>query len=138
MKGKMIGYWITTGLIALAFGMGGVMDVMAGPDVATIMSHLGYPLYVARVIGVFKVVATAAVLVPGMPRLKEWAYAGIAVDLIGAAVSHISVGDGPKDFMPALFLLVVGAASWALRPPSRVLGQLFAGQAAQPAPGAAT
>jgi uncharacterized membrane protein YphA (DoxX/SURF4 family) len=137
MKGKIIGYWITTGLVALAFGPGGVMDFMAGPEVAAIMSHLGYPLYMARILGVFKILGTVAVLAPGMARIKEWAYAGIAIDLIGAAASHWAVGDGPKDVLPPLVLLVVTAASWGLRPPSRVVGQLFAGPGAQPAPGAA-
>jgi uncharacterized membrane protein YphA (DoxX/SURF4 family) len=138
MKGKIIGYWVTTALVALAFGMGGVMDVMAGPDVAAIMTHLGYPLYVARIIGVFKVLGTVAVLAPGMARVKEWAYAGIAIDLIGAAASHAAVGDGPKDILPPVVLLVVAAASWALRSPSRVTGPLFAGQGAQAAPGVAS
>lgn len=137
MKGKIIGYWVTTGLVALAFGFGGVMDFMAGPDVAVIMSHLGYPLYVARMLGVFKVLGTVALLAPGMGRLKEWAYAGIVIDLIGAAVSHWAVGDGPKDVLPPLVLIGVTMASWWLRPPGRVMGQLMAGQAAQPQPGAA-
>src|SRR5687767_12045027 len=104
-KGRIIGYWATTGIIALVFGWGGVLDIMTGPDVAAILTHLGYPLYMGKLIGVFKVVATVAVLIPGTPRLKEWAYAGIAVDLIGAAVSHLASGDGPAQVVPPLAFL---------------------------------
>src|SRR6187402_2794055 len=87
MKTRYIGYWVATGLVAVAFGMGGVMDVLQPPDVVAGMAHLGYPAHFATLLG------TIAVLVPGFARAKEWAYAGFFIDLTGAAVAHASVGD---------------------------------------------
>jgi hypothetical protein len=138
MKGKVIGYWVLTGLFALGFGMGGVVDVMAGPDVAEGMKHLGYPLYFAKMLGYFKVAGVAVLLAPGLARAKEWAYAGIFIDLVAASVSHYSVGDPVSNIATPILFLAVAGGSYALRPSTRVMGQLFSGdQAAQPAAGAA-
>jgi hypothetical protein len=51
--------------------------------------------------------------------LKEWAYAGIFFDFTGAAASHAFSGDPPGKIATPLVLLLIAAASWALRPPSR-------------------
>lgn len=121
MKGKVIGYWAATGLIALAFVAGGLGDVMRSPAVMEGMAHLGYPAYFALILGAWKILAAPALLVPGFPRLKEWAYAGIFFDLTGAAVSHAALGDGAGKVLTPLFLLGIAAASWALRPEGRTL-----------------
>jgi len=138
MKGRVIGFWVTTAITAVAFGVGGAMDAMVNPQAAEIMKHLGYPLYVAQIIGVFKLVGVGVLLAPGLARAKEWAYAGMAIDLLGASASHTFSGDGPKDVVLPLVIAAIAAASWALRPSSRVMGQLFADKGAHPAPGAAT
>jgi len=39
------------------------------------------------IIGFWKVLGGIALLAPGFPRLKEWAYAGIFFNMTGAAVS---------------------------------------------------
>lgn len=122
MKTKTMGYWAATGLTAAAFAAGGVMDLLRGPDVLEGMAHLGYPAYFAAIIGAWKVLGAAAILAPRMPRLKEWAYAGIAFDLTGAAISHAAVGDAAAKVVTPLVLLGLAAASWALRPAARKLG----------------
>ena len=121
-RAKTIGYWAATGLAALAFISGGVLDAARGEQVRGIMSHLGYPLYFAALLGVWKILGGLAILAPRMPRLKEWAYAGMFFDLSGAAISHGSVGDPPARVVTPLVILAVVIASWALRPKSRVLG----------------
>jgi hypothetical protein len=69
-----------------------------------------------------------ALLAPGFPRLKEWAYAGIFFNMTGAAISHAAVGDygayGYHLIVPLTFA-GLAVASWALRPQSRTLGVLF-------------
>jgi hypothetical protein len=63
--------------------------------------------------------------VPRFPRLKEWAYAGIFFDLTGAAASCAAVGGyGAYGFHVVAPLIIAGllVASWALRPPSRIIG----------------
>jgi hypothetical protein len=121
MKAHKLGYWITTALVALAFASGGVFDILKPPPVAATMAHLGYPVYVAVILGAWKLLGTAALLAPGLPRLKEWAYAGILFDLTGAAASHAAVGDGAKAVATPLVILALALASWALRPASRRL-----------------
>jgi uncharacterized membrane protein YphA (DoxX/SURF4 family) len=120
-RAKTIGYWAATGLAALAFISGGAFDAARGEQVRGIMSHLGYPLYFAAILGVWKVLGGLAILAPRLPRLKEWAYAGMFFDLSGAAISHGSVGDPPARWLTPLAILVLVVASWALRPKSRVL-----------------
>lgn len=121
MNGKTIGYWVTTGLLALAFGMGGMADLARGPEMVESMAKLGYPAYFLLILGVWKVLAVPALLAPKLPRLKEWAYAGIAFDLTGAAFSHAAAGDPAGKIITPLVILGIAAASWALRPAARKL-----------------
>jgi hypothetical protein len=120
-NGKTIGYWIITGLVALAFLGGGLADLSGAPSITATMSHLGYPAYLAQILGTWKVLAVLALLAPGFPRLKEWAYAGMFFDLSGAALSHGITGDGAAAVMTPLVLIALVVASWALRPASRTV-----------------
>jgi hypothetical protein len=89
---------------------------------------LGYPLYFFHILGFWKVLGAIAILVPRYPRLKEWAYAGIIFDLTGAAASTAAVGVyGAYGFHILAPLIIAGitVASWALRPPSRKIGNLI-------------
>jgi hypothetical protein len=121
MKARKIGYWVTTGLVAAVMAMGGVMDLLRGPEVAEVLGRLGYPLYFAALIGFWKVLAAPALLAPGLPRLKEWAYAGVFFDLTGAAVSHAVVGDAASAVITPLVFVGLLVASYTLRPDDRRL-----------------
>ena len=136
MKTRTIGYWAATALTAFAFGSGGAMDLAAPPDMLAGMQHLGYPAYFLTILGVWKVLGAAAVVAPRLPRLKEWAYAGIAFDLTGASLSHAMAGDDAGKVITPLVLLAIAAASWALRPADRVLGAIVPARADAPAHGA--
>lgn len=135
-RGKTIGYWVATGLTAAAFLMGGLSDLSHAPQVMEGMKALGYPAYFATILGVWKVLGAFALLAPRLPRLKEWAYAGIAFDLTGAAASHAFSGDPAGKVITPLVILGIAAASWALRPESRKLGGVAQG-VRSPADGAA-
>jgi uncharacterized membrane protein YphA (DoxX/SURF4 family) len=121
-RNRTIAYWGATGLLALAFAAGGAMDLSRSPDVEAAMAHLGYPVYLATLLGVWKLLGAAAVLAPRLPRLKEWAYAGMFFDLSGAAVSHAASGDPAGKVLTPVVLIGLVAASWALRPAARRLG----------------
>jgi hypothetical protein len=56
----------------------------------------------------------AAITAPGLPRLKEWAYAGMFFNLTGAALSHAASGDLRKDILVPLGMLVVVLISMGL------------------------
>jgi hypothetical protein len=114
MKKTKIFYWIITGLFGLFMLFSAILDIMVVPDAIEIMKHLGYPEYFIPFIGWAKLLGVVAILIPGFPRIKEWAYAGLAFDLIGAAYSGIATdGLQPETFgilLPMAFL----AASYIL------------------------
>jgi uncharacterized membrane protein YphA (DoxX/SURF4 family) len=134
MKARKIGYWVSTGLVAAAFLFGGVFDLTRSPEVAQGLAHLGYPLYFAIILGAWKVLGALAIVAPGLPRLKEWAYAGIAFDLSGAFFSHAAVGDDAGKMITPLVILAITVASYLLRPDSRVLGRAGSRSAVAAAP----
>ena len=128
MKTKSILYWITTILVALPIGSGGIAQVAHLKDNVDGFVHvLGYPLYFMTILGVWKVLGAIAILVPRFPRLKEWAYAGIFFDLTGAAATWAAVGGSGEALHIIAPLIIAGFAltSWALRPQSRTIGVLF-------------
>ncbi len=97
-------YWIFTGLFAALMLAGSIPDVIMHPEAVKIVNErLGYPTYFLPFLGVAKLLGIVALLVPGYPRIKEWAYAGFVYDLIAAMYSHFSVGDPPAQW---LFILV--------------------------------
>jgi hypothetical protein len=133
-KARSIVYWITTILVAMLIGSGGIaqmMQYLASPH--AVVPVLGYPMYFFAILGFWKFFGALTILVPRFPRLKEWAYAGIFFDLTGAAASNaMSGGYGAYGFHVMAPLIITGfmLASWALRPPSRTLGTLFPAKSA--------
>lgn len=115
-------YWTATAVIAAEFAAGGVSDIFHLPPFGPALLQLGYPAYVGVILGTWKLLGTAAVLAPGLPRLKEWAYAGMIFDLTGAAASYLASGGGAGDLAVPLAFIVFVVASWASRPASRRLG----------------
>jgi hypothetical protein len=94
MKKTNIFYWIFTGLFGLLMFFSAIPDVLSSPvAVEGMHKGLGYPVYFVPFIGVAKILGVVAILVPGFARLKEWAYAGLFFDLIGASYSIIAVGN---------------------------------------------
>ena len=81
------------GTVAAEGVLGGVWDIFKSPMSAQSIAHLGYPRYVLIIIGVWKLLGAVAVLVPRLPRLKEWAYAGMFFNYTGVIASHLAVGD---------------------------------------------
>ncbi len=96
MKKTRIIFWVVTGLLAAMLGIGSVYDAISAPEAVEHVTRIGYPAYIVPFVGVAKILGLIAILVPGYPRLKEWAYAGIFYDLFGAFYSHIAFGDGPE------------------------------------------
>ncbi len=88
MKRTKILYWVFTGLFAGFMLFTAIPDVLVMPDAVKFMDSLGYPKYFTPFIGVAKILGAIALLIPGFPRIKEWAYAGLFFDLIGATYSQ--------------------------------------------------
>ena len=127
MNARTIGYWATTGLAAAGFLMSGTMNLVRPPQLVEDMAHLGYPAYLMLVLGTWKILGAAAIVAPKLPRLKEWAYAGMVFDLSGAALSHGASGDPGGKIVTPLVILGLVVASWMLRPESRKLADAASG-----------
>ena len=112
MKKTKTLYWIFTILFGAMMLLSAIPDILSVPvAVKGMHEELGYPLYFIPFIGVAKALGVIAILVPGFPRLKEWAYAGLVFDLIGATYSIIAIGKPVGDwaFMILPFLLATGS-----------------------------
>jgi hypothetical protein len=92
MKKAKIIYWIFTGLLIALMLMSAVTSFIPNPEGEAMMKGIGYPYSVLHMLAVAKVLGVIALLVPGYPRLKEWAYAGFAFDLIGAIYAFYIAG----------------------------------------------
>jgi DoxX-like family len=121
-KRTKILYWITTVWLALGMVSTGAVQLFKateGQGGAEMLTHLGYPVYLLTILGIWKLLGVVAVLIPKFSILKEWAYAGFFFVLSGAIFSHIASGDPVKEIFPALLLLILTAVSWYFRPAER-------------------
>jgi hypothetical protein len=110
MKKTNILYWIFTSLFAAMMLFSAIPDVISDPiAVKGMHGELGYPLFFIPFIGVAKLLGAIAILLPGFPRLKEWAYAGLFFDLIGATYSILAIGKPDWMFMFLPFSLGIGS-----------------------------
>jgi DoxX-like family len=101
-------YWIVTGLMAAFMLMASIPDILRIPQAVDLFRHLGYPSYLLPFLGTAKTLGVIAIVAPGVFLLKEWAYAGLVFDLIGAIYSHLAVGDPPSAWaFPVVGLLLV-------------------------------
>src|SRR5215475_3262500 len=104
--------WIVTGLMAALLLLSAVPDVLRIPGALLVFNHLGYPPYLLVFLGTAKILGVVAVLLPGLPRIKEWAFAGLTFDVTGALYSHLSVGDPPSAWTPAVIALTLVGSSY--------------------------
>ena len=121
MKKRLLGYWVATALFCLAMTAGGTMNLMRAEMQKEAMGALGYPEYLMTILGVAKILGVIALLIPKMPLLKEWAYAGFTFDLLGAAASHAFIGDPIVEAIVPVVILAIAGASYCLRPSARRL-----------------
>ena len=130
MNQRNTGYWVATILFSLVYFGSGLADVLHASPVIQTLGHLGYPAYFASIIGPWKIAAAITLVAPGLPKVKEWAYAGVVFDLTGALASHAVLGDhGPKQIVP-IVLLGLLVVSYRSRFGSRVAGDIGLQEAA--------
>lgn len=118
-KRNKIIYWIATIWLSLGLLSGGIFQLLRMEDAVKNFTHLGYPLYLLSILGVWKILAVIAVLIPKFPLVKEWAYAGVFFTMTGALISHVVMGDAFAETFPSVLTLIIAIVSWYFRPADR-------------------
>jgi len=108
MKINKIIYWTSTVIFAGMMLMSSVMYLTKSPELVKGFTSMGYPLFVINILGVAKLLGAIALLQPKFKTLKEWAYAGFTINLIGAIWSHVAVGQ--PIIMPLVFLVLLAVS----------------------------
>jgi hypothetical protein len=116
--GRKIAYWVSTGLVGALALLAAFGYLSGSPPSVAGFAHVGYPQQLRIILGIAKPLGAIALLVPGLPKLKEWAYAGFTFAWISAFVAHYLANDGAKAFMPVILLALL-AVSYVTRPASR-------------------
>jgi hypothetical protein len=114
-KSLKIAYWITTAIVSIVFFVTGIGNLVPFEHIAKDMVHLGYPFYFLKILGTWKILAALTIILPRMSRIKEWAYAGMILDLTGAAFSRFTMGDGFKMVIIPIAIAIIVTVSYVLR-----------------------
>lgn len=115
------GYWTVTAAVVGESAIGGAMDLFHSPPFYPLLVELGYPGYLATILGTAKILAAIVVTAPRLPRLKEWAYAGIVINMVGAVASQIAAHQPVGGLVAPAAFAGLALLSWAWRPPTRRL-----------------
>ena len=113
-KAISLGYWVLTGLFCVGMLFSGISELMGVPSANEALIQLGYPLYLNSILGTAKVLGVIALLQPRWKTLKEWAYAGFTIDILGAAASIALNGNGIIPVLTTLPFLILLFGSYLL------------------------
>ena len=113
LKTKTVVYWTVTALFCLQMSFTAYNE-LASSQVVRVFTRLGFPSHAFQVeLSVAKVLGVLALLLPFVPaRLKEWAYAGFAINLVSAVIAHLSIGDRPASLAPSTITSVIWGLSY--------------------------
>jgi uncharacterized membrane protein YphA (DoxX/SURF4 family) len=117
---KKVLYWVTTGLVAAAGIMSAFAYLSGAPPAVEGFARVGYPQQLRILLGIAKPLGAIVLLIPGWPRLKEWAYAGFTFAWIAAIFAHYLAGERATAIEPVVLLIILGV-SYFTRPASRQL-----------------
>jgi hypothetical protein len=115
---QRIAYWGATALVGIVTLFAAFFYLTAAPQAVENFRHVGYPQQLRVLLGIAKLAGAIVLLLPRLPTLKEWAYAGFAFMWIAAVVAHYLAGDGALALLPAALLGVL-AVSYVTRSASR-------------------
>ena len=123
---RKIAYWTSTAIVAVAL-LGALTYLTGSEQVVSGFAKAGYPQHLRIVLGIVKPVAAIVLLLPGLPLLKEWAYAGVTFAWVMAFISAYTGGEGANVWAMPAVLLALLIVSYVTRPASRRLAVSGAG-----------
>ena len=115
---RTIAYWGATGLVTIVPLLAAFAYLTTSPEAVENFRHVGYPQQLRVLLGVGKLAGAIVLLLPGLPRLKEWAYAGFTFMWIAATVAHYLAGDKPLFLLPVVLIAAL-AVSYVTRSSNR-------------------
>lgn len=115
---RRIAYWGATGLVAIEALFGAFTYLTAAPQAVENFQHVGYPQQLRVLLGIAKLAGAIVLLLPRLPTLKEWAYAGFTFTWIAASVAHYLAGDGALCLLPVALIGLL-AVSYVMRSENR-------------------
>jgi hypothetical protein len=113
---RTILYWTFTALATAWLLAGGLFDTLHKTGAIDLLHSLGYPAYLGSILGSAKLLAVCALLYPRTRFLREWAYAGVTFNMVGAFCSHVAMHDALLATIAPLILLALVVGSYLLRP----------------------
>ena len=114
---RKIAYWGATGLVTTVALFGAFNYLTTAPEAVENFRNVGYPQQLRVLLGIAKLAGAIVLLLPRLPTLKEWAYAGFTFTWIAASVAHYLAGDGL--FLIPVALIASLAVSYVTRPANR-------------------
>jgi hypothetical protein len=127
MKSKKRIYWVATLFVAFIMSVSGVMALIHAPVMMKALARLGYPVYFSNLLGFAKLCGTVVLLLPGLPRLKEWAYVGFGITVLSAVYSHLLTGAGAMALEPLVTFAALAISYWT-KPADRTCFPVWAGK----------
>ncbi|HJW99403.1 MAG TPA: DoxX family protein [Terriglobales bacterium] len=115
---RKVTYWTATVPLVVLSVFAAFTYLSGNPQAVQGFAHVGYPQQLRIILGIAKLLGAIALVVPGIPRVKEWSYAGFTFAWVAAFIAHYLAKDGPRAFTP-LVLLAFLAISYVTRPASR-------------------
>jgi hypothetical protein len=116
---RTIVFWATTFIVVFELTAGSVWNLTTIEWIEVQFHHLGYPKYLAYILGAWQAGAAVVIIAPRLALMKEWAYAGSIFLWSGAVASHLAAGDGAESWRVPLIFATCAIASWMLRPADR-------------------
>lgn len=113
MKKIKVIYWILTGLFAFVMLGSAIPDVIMADLAKQGFKEIEMPAYLLPFVGIAKILGVIAILVPGYPRIKEWAYAGLTFDLLGATYCIAASGKPVENWAPNFLFIALAFGSYA-------------------------
>jgi hypothetical protein len=107
-----ISYWIITILFVLFMWFGAVQELMQTASAQKALTDLGYPVYLNYILGVAKIIGGIVLLQWTYRTVKEWAYAGFTIDILGAAASGFFVYGIGIALFTLVFLIPLALSYW--------------------------
>src|SRR3954453_19208567 len=116
--GRKVAYWASTGIITALMCFAAFSYLSGDPKAVEGFAKVGYPQQLRIILGIAKPLGVIALLLPGLLKLKEWAYAGFTFAWICAFVAHFSAGQKREAIFPLVLLVLLGV-SYVMRPANR-------------------